>query len=211
MPLLNCCGFGRTISPDPQPIRLVDSFQPKARFALSSHSLTPVEAPQNARTIRETPEKAFDDNGPQISSVTSGHDLSPLHETADGVNRRHSSRKLHGLTGNGQMGNSCDSGIAERSLPKDSSATFESELLNMQVIEDGVYRQHSSRALHGVAGKIRKRMSRDSGMSRRSSKRLPRNNPSFENTDRRAELKRALHQRVKVRHVDITFLIGSEL
>lgn len=205
MPLLNCCGFWRTVSPDPQPIRLVDSFQPKARFALSSHSLTPVEDPQNARTVGETLPKAIGDNGPQIPSITSGHDLCPLHETADGVNRRRSSRKLHGLAGEGQKRNSCDSEVAERSLAKDSSAPFESDLLNMQDVEDGVYRRHSSRTLHGVAGKIRKRMSRDSGMSRRSSKRLPRKSSSFDNTDRRAELKRALHQRVKVCHVEIPF------
>ncbi len=211
MPILNCCGFGRTISPNPQPIRLVDNSQPKARFALSSHSLTPVEDSQNARTIRESLQKTSEDNGPQMSSVTSGHDLRQLHGTTDGINHRHSSHKLHGLTGKGQMRISTDSGVAERSLPEISSTSLESELLDMHDVEDGVYRRHSSRTLHGVAGKIRKRMSRDSGMSRRSSKRLPRNSPSLENTDRRAELKRALHQRVKVRQFEILFLICSEI
>lgn len=144
MPHLNCCGFGRTVSPDPSPIRLVDTSQPKARFALSSHSITPVEGLHN-EPVRTTPPSPPEDNGPRDLSVASGHDVPSLLETEDGIRRRHSSRKLH-----------------------------------------------------GIAGKVRKKMSRDSEISRQSSKRATRTSLSFEDTDRRAELKRALHQRVKV-------------
>jgi hypothetical protein len=208
MPLLECCGFGRTISPDPQPIRLIDSVQPKARFALSSHSLTPVKDPQRSRAIHKTSQAAFEDNGPQISSVASGHDLRPLHGAEDAVKRSRSSRKLQSLAGKVHEGMPCDPGIAERIVPKGSSDV---DVLNIQSAEVGVYRRHSSRTLHGVAGKIRKRMSRDSEISRRSSMRLPRNSLSLDNMDRRAELRRALHRRVKVRLDDIFCLIGGKI
>lgn len=211
MPLLECCGFGRSISPDPQPIRLIDSVQPKARFALSSHSLTPVEDPQRSREIHKTSQAAFEDKGPQISSVASGHDLRPSHGAKDAVKRRHSSRKLQGPAGKVREGMPCDPGVTERNLPTGSSDVSEFEVLNIQSAEVGVDRRHSSRTLHGVTGKIRKRMSRDSGISRRSSMRLPRTRSSLDNMDRRAELRRALHRRVKVRLDDISCLIGGKV
>lgn len=58
--------------------------------------------------------------------------------------------------------------------------------------ESGVRRRDSNRKLHDVARKVRKRISRDSGISNRSSK----TSLSDDNYRRREELKRALHQRV---------------
>jgi len=208
MPLLNYCSCGRTVSPDPQPI---STSQSKARFALSSRSLTPIEEPQNTKTIYKTSSSASEDNGPQISSVTSGHDQLPLHGTEDSINRRHSSRKLYDVAGKVRKRISRDSGTSKRSCREHLTATSARELLEIHDAEDGIYRRHSSRQLHGVAGKIRRRLSRDSGISKRSSKRVLRNSLSFEGTERRAELKRALHQRVKVRPLGNTFLFGCEI
>lgn len=59
--------------------------------------------------------------------------------------------------------------------------------------ESGVRRRDSNRRLHDVARKVRKRISRDSGISNRSSK----TSLSDDNYRRREELKRALHQRVQ--------------
>jgi len=78
-----------------------------------------------------------------------------------------------------------------------SSATSGQDLLPLHETEADMHRRHSSRKLWGVASHVRKRMSRDSGMSRRSSRRALRTSMSLEDTDRRAELKRALHRRVK--------------
>lgn len=61
----------------------------------------------------------------------------------------------------------------------------------------GVYRRDSSHRLHKVASKVRRRISRDSGMSKRSSTRNLRSSTSEEDTNRREELKRALHRRVQ--------------
>lgn len=63
--------------------------------------------------------------------------------------------------------------------------------------ESGVHRRGSSRRLQDVASKVRKRMSRDSGMSKRSSKTRLRSSLSEDEYQRREELKRALHQRVQ--------------
>ena len=59
--------------------------------------------------------------------------------------------------------------------------------------DPSVRRRDSNRRLHDVASKVRKRMSRDSGISNRSS----RTSLSDDNYRRREELKRALHQRVQ--------------
>ncbi|KAF6223969.1 hypothetical protein HO133_010543 [Letharia lupina] len=63
--------------------------------------------------------------------------------------------------------------------------------------ESGVHRRGSNRRLHDVASKVRKRMSRDSGMSKRSSKTRLNSSLSEDGYQRREELKRALHQRVQ--------------
>ena len=59
--------------------------------------------------------------------------------------------------------------------------------------ESGVRRRDSNRRLHDVASKVRKRMSRDSGISKRSSK----TSLGDDDYKRREELKRALHRRVQ--------------
>ncbi|CAD6571495.1 MAG: hypothetical protein ASARMPREDX12_004553 [Alectoria sarmentosa] len=63
--------------------------------------------------------------------------------------------------------------------------------------ESGIHRKGSNRRLHDVASKVRKRISRDSGMSKRSSKQRLRSSLSEDEPQRREELKRALHQRVQ--------------
>lgn len=63
--------------------------------------------------------------------------------------------------------------------------------------ESNVRRRGSNRRFHDVASKLQKRMSRDSGMSKRSSKRRLRSSLSEDEFQRREELKRALHQRVQ--------------
>ena len=138
---LNCCGFRRNVSPDPQPVRLVDTPQ---RFALSSHSITPVETIRNAVPTQDIIASTSEDDDRKNSSATSGQELLPLHDTEASIARRHSSRRLH-----------------------------------------------------DIASQVKKRVSRDSGLSKRSSKRALRTSISFEDTERRAELKRALHKRVK--------------
>ena len=65
------------------------------------------------------------------------------------------------------------------------------------VTETGVRHRNSNRRLQDVASKVRKRVSRDSGISKQSSKTRPRSSLSDEDYKRREELKRALHQRVQ--------------
>ena len=64
-------------------------------------------------------------------------------------------------------------------------------------LETSMQRKESSRRLHEVASKVRKRMSRDSSISRRSSKHKLSASKSDEDIKKRGELKRALHQRVQ--------------
>ena len=64
-------------------------------------------------------------------------------------------------------------------------------------LETPMHRKESSGRLHEVASKVRKRLSRDSGISRRSSKHKLSASKSNEDIERRSELKRALHQRVQ--------------
>ena len=71
----------------------------------------------------------------------------------------------------------------------DIAPAYETEL--------SVHRRSSSRRLHDVAKKVRKRMSRDSGMSKRNSKTRLRSSLSEDEHQRREELKHALHQRVQ--------------
>lgn len=141
---INCCSSRRNVSPNPQPVRLVDTSQPKQRFTLSSRSITPIETVPDAAPILNISASAADENGRISSSTTSGQDLLPLDDTKADINCRYSSRKLH-----------------------------------------------------GVASQIRKKMSHDSGVSRQSSKRALRTSMSLEDTNRRAELRRALHRRVE--------------
>ena len=64
-------------------------------------------------------------------------------------------------------------------------------------LETPMHRKDSSRRLHEVASKVRKRLSRDSSISRRSSKHRLSASKSNEDIERRSELKRALHRRVQ--------------
>lgn len=60
-----------------------------------------------------------------------------------------------------------------------------------------IHHKESSSRLHDVTTKLRKRLSRDSAVSRRSSKRKLRSTTSEEDMERRRELKRALHKRLQ--------------
>ena len=64
-------------------------------------------------------------------------------------------------------------------------------------LDPWIHRKQSSRRLHGFASKIRKRMSLESNLSRRSSKPKLSDSRSTEDMERRSELKRALHRRVQ--------------
>lgn len=75
----------------------------------------------------------------------------------------------------------------------DIAAASGNNIASLDEREPGVCRRHSSRRLHDVARTVRKRLSRDSGISNRSSK----TSLSDDNYRRREELKRALHQRVQ--------------
>ena len=78
----------------------------------------------------------------------------------------------------------------------ETSTALGNDIASSQETESGLRHRDSNRRLHDVASKVRKRMSRDSGISNRSSK----TSLSDDNHRRREELKRALHQRV---HEDI--------
>ncbi len=71
------------------------------------------------------------------------------------------------------------------------------DLSSRRELETPIHRKESSRRLHEVASKVRKRLSRDSSISRRSSKHRLSASKSNEEVERRSELKRALHQRVQ--------------
>lgn len=143
---LNCCGFRRAVSPEPQPAVLLDTLRTGGRFALSSHTPSLAgsrENVSNAQPIHEIFPSATQNDIVHASSTALGNDLNSAQETELGVPRRGSNRRLH-----------------------------------------------------EVASKVRQRMSRDSGMSKRSSKTRLRSSLSEEEYQRREELKRALHQRV---------------
>ncbi len=144
---LNCCSFRRAVSPEPQPIVLIDTSRTGGRFALSSH--TPSRAGShgsvsNPQPIREIFASATKNDVAQEASTASGIEIAAAHET-----------------------------------------------------QSGAHRTSSNRPLRDVAGKVRKRISRDSGISMRSSKTRLRSSLSEDGYQRREELKRALHQRVQ--------------
>ena len=84
------------------------------------------------------------------------------------------------------------SGVAHESFTASGN-----DLNSAPEADSDVRRRDSNRRLHDVAIKVRKRMSRDSGMSRLSSKTRPRRSFGDDDHERREELKRALHQRVQ--------------
>ena len=71
------------------------------------------------------------------------------------------------------------------------------DLPSRRDLESSMHRKESSRRLYEVASKVRKRLSRDSSISRRSSKHRLSASKSNEDIERRSELKRALHRRVQ--------------
>ena len=142
MALLHCCGFRRPLSPEPGPVRLVDSSQTRGRFALSSHA----------------------------SSAESA-DVRPIREIFASASKDESSHEPPTEPGPG--------------------------LLSRRELGPGVHGKESSHRLHENASRVRKRMSRDSGISKRSSKKTLRSSLSTEDIERRNELKRALQKRVE--------------
>ncbi|KAM0795087.1 hypothetical protein BDR22DRAFT_826394 [Usnea florida] len=94
-----------------------------------------------------------------------------------------------------------DDKVFSASIPQDTvqanSTASGNDIALAHETEPGVRHRGSNRRLHGVASKVRKRMSRDSGMSKRSSKTRLRSSTSEDENHRREELKRALHQRVQ--------------
>ena len=140
---LNCCSFGRTVSPEPQPAVLIDTSRTGGRFTLSSHNSSRAGSHENVSKvppIQQIFTSATKSNTAHETSTASGNDMTSTQEAVSGVRHRDSNRRLH-----------------------------------------------------DVASKVRKRMSRDSGMSNRSSKA----SLSDDNYRRREELKRALHERVQ--------------
>lgn len=79
----------------------------------------------------------------------------------------------------------------------DTSPASGNDIASAHETVSGVRHRGSNSLLHGVASKVRKRISRDSGVSKRSSKTRPRSSLSEDEYQRREELKRALHQRVR--------------
>ena len=71
------------------------------------------------------------------------------------------------------------------------------DLPSRRELETPMHRKGSSCRLHEVASKVRKRLSRDSSISRRSSKHRLSLSKSNEDIERRSELKRALQRRVQ--------------
>ena len=87
---------------------------------------------------------------------------------------------------------------ANKSAVAQETVTGSSNDLNLAHEADSEIRHRdSNRRLHDVAIQVRKRMSRDSGMSRRSSTKTKPRSFGDDDHDRREELKRALHQRVQ--------------
>lgn len=82
-------------------------------------------------------------------------------------------------------------------IVQENSTALGSDIALAYETESGVRHKASNRRLHGVASQVRKRMSRDSGMSKRSSKTRLTSSTSEDENHRREELKRALHQRVQ--------------
>ena len=74
-----------------------------------------------------------------------------------------------------------------------TSTALENDIASGQETESRLRHRDSNRRFHDVVSKVRKRMSRDSGISNRSSK----TSLSDDNHRRREELKRTLHQRVQ--------------
>ena len=140
---LNCCGFRRAVSPEPQPAILIDTSQTGGRFTISSHTPSRAQSQEN---------------------VSNAQPIQEIFTTATKSNAAH-----------------------------EASAASRIDTASRQGTESGFRRRDSNRRLHDVANKVRKRISRGSGISSRSSK----TSLSDDNHRRRDELKRALHQRVQ--------------
>ncbi|KAL9066162.1 MAG: hypothetical protein Q9161_007755 [Pseudevernia consocians] len=82
-------------------------------------------------------------------------------------------------------------------VAQEASTVLGDDIASADETGSAVSRRGSNRRLHDVAGKVRKRISRDSGISRRSSKTRLKSSLSEDEHQRREELKRALHQRVQ--------------
>lgn len=82
-------------------------------------------------------------------------------------------------------------------VARETTAASGNGIASTDETESGVHPGGSNRRLHDVVSRVRKRMSRDSGMSKRSSVRRLRSSLSEDEYQRREELKRALHQRVQ--------------
>ena len=85
----------------------------------------------------------------------------------------------------------------QNDVAREISAASGNDITSAHGTESGVHRRGSNRRLYDVASNIRKRMSGDSGMSKRSSKTRHSSSLSEDEYQRRQELKRALHQRVQ--------------
>jgi len=110
-------------------------------------------------------------NTPTPTSTASPGDIEPIREIFASVSN------------DGRLHDSPTSSRHKRHLRADSKAS--------------IRRKESTKNLHDIARKVQKRLSRESGFSKRSSNKKLRSSVSTEDTERRKELKRALHQRLR--------------
>ena len=85
----------------------------------------------------------------------------------------------------------------ENDAAHEISTASENDIASAHETEFSVPRGGSNHRLHKVASRVRKKILRDSGMSKRSSRTRLRSSLSEDEYQRREELKRALHQRVQ--------------
>ena len=140
---LNCCGFRRAVSPEPQPSVLIDTSQTGGRFALSSHT------PSRARSHERIP-KAQHINGifalatrndlAHEIPTASGNDVILIHETESDVRQRGSKPQLHDVVSKLPKRMSRDSGMSKQnSKPR---------LRNSPSEDEHQRREELKRALH---------------------------------------------------------------
>ena len=123
---LHCCGFRRSLSPDPEPVRLVEASQTiRGRFPLSSHASSTEMT--DVRPIREIFASASKDESFYETPAETAHGLHSRRGRESGIERSESSRRLHKVASQVRKRMSRDSGISRRSSKKTLRSSLSTE------------------------------------------------------------------------------------
>ncbi|KAL2041215.1 hypothetical protein N7G274_006160 [Stereocaulon virgatum] len=123
---LHCCGFRRSLSPEPEPVRLVEASQTtRGRFPLSSHASSTELT--DVRPIREIFASASKDECFNKTPAEIAYGLRSRRGRESGIEHSESSRHLHKVASQVRKRMSRDSGISRRSSKKTLRSSLSTE------------------------------------------------------------------------------------